>query len=849
VKHKKTITNSKGYKPEDLFGEGDSVHDLAQKFFRAAKFPPSSSTPSFSKALKKMIQLYDGRSAIHSDENAAKLQDFFRRLASSDPRMIFEKDTALWKKEGLLCRPDTFCWAIAYEYFGAPWKRNQQMFLDLQGQPFVASSNINLSHSQDDSTVDDPLTKRKLIDTSLESKVSTGVRQKQDSQNTELNLVPSNGSDFPLQSNRISLSPGLSYSHVTATTPPNIGKNNVTDMSQSGQIDMDSSVFGSSKTAEPSKPAATLQPTTTLSSAHKWDKHAPTAHSTERSDAPPTVKKVGWSKAPDLYIDRALKVDVQQQTTSQHGKRYVTFVKFKSGKIYSSVLADQEIEFHTYLTGVLKELWKIDSSLVLLPWQDYATNSPLTSKMKLAQSKQGMSVYCSQIYLQPNTCAWPRLRIGHNLPISDILSADLDTILRSNDERLTRENIQHQHTSNVGFLLGSTPGCFNAANLEAALMQHTAMPTRELEIRMEYIRREKGGKIDRKTSSQAIQIYCHIAQAAAVRLAMLKIYGGGNTTGYPLGRKAIFVPTIFDQRFPVTSNHRINYHKAADKQKEFVLKLKTYEFEGVLGLDYRLKGAKISLRQAIMSVVQRNTRLFLAVEESYGTGIKMVARESDDRIASDFVEAMPLILAASHGLEIWTWFSFEARNRLEGYDWSPEHGLTSKMSEEYDMAMAEFLMDEDLNGDDVIDVTNTSPRSKFEFDFREVTSADKNHLFDTKSIGTFRTGVQDISNIEHIDEEEDEDTDSTNDLAQILSKLSSNQHLKEALLSQLSQTSKPASLMKNLQVNNTTEMELDAGKSSRSMDNSKDSADPMSMLINPPEDTGIGTGSPLGGQG
>ena len=50
-----------------------------------------------------------------------------------------------------------------------------------------------------------------------------------------------------------------------------------------------------------------------------------------------------------------------------------------------------------------------------------------------------------------------------------------------------------------------------------------------------------------------------------------KIYGSQNKEGiYPLGICMVFIPNIFDTRFPSTSKYDARYYKSATKQKKFL---------------------------------------------------------------------------------------------------------------------------------------------------------------------------------------------------------------------------------------------------------------------------------------
>ena len=62
----------------------------------------------------------------------------------------------------------------------------------------------------------------------------------------------------------------------------------------------------------------------------------------------------------------------------------------------------------------------------------------------------------------------------------------------------------------------------------------------------------------------------------------------------------------------------------------------------------------------------------------------------DHNEASQFIEAMPLILEHKFGARIWSWFTDDVTAKFQGYQWTPEEGLVSSLDQQYDKAVEEL---------------------------------------------------------------------------------------------------------------------------------------------------------------
>ena len=159
--------------------------------------------------------------------------------------------------------------------------------------------------------------------------------------------------------------------------------------------------------------------------------------------------------------------------------------------------------------------------------------------------------------------------------------------------------------SKLRFFLGSTPDCCHLQDLETAMKQSSILKEIDVELRIEITRSTATRSHDDwKQLPKAIHIYCSYSLASKCRVLLNLLYGSQNTSGYPLGRKMVFVPNIFDRRFPSTQTATMKLRNAIFLQKTFLHRLQVTEYEGVVGLHYDIpcKNVDRTLRETLMSI-------------------------------------------------------------------------------------------------------------------------------------------------------------------------------------------------------------------------------------------------------
>jgi hypothetical protein len=387
-------------------------------------------------------------------------------------------------------------------------------------------------------------------------------------------------------------------------------------------------------------------------------------------------------------------------------------------------------------------LWQNDETMLILSWKDFPAVPPLNMNSTFPSTRNHMDKYMGGMYVNNGSPVWIRMKISHTKHIKDIINESALNQLHESDANIQKDKIQSAIVSKAGFLLGSIPQSSNNNDLEQSLMDHPGSKKKEFEIRTEFIRIHKGKLMEgeKEMSTRALHIYCAYKETTAVRKLLNDIYGSRNDSGYPLGKKMVFVPNIHDTRFPKTSKETYRYNKAIDQQRIFSNTVEIESMNGVLGLDYVLKKAQISLRQIIMATCSqgRFSRLFLSVDDSFiAFQIKFAFRREDSIEAKEFISAMPLILEASYGREIWQWFDSEAREQLHGYQWSTETGLTSARDETYQEAIDDFKTYEHLEDLEASMLPSEGTTSfEFSFDLDYVTGRTKDPQIDANSHGS-----------------------------------------------------------------------------------------------------------------
>ena len=124
---------------------------------------------------------------------------------------------------------------------------------------------------------------------------------------------------------------------------------------------------------------------------------------------------------------------------------------------------------------------------------------------------------------------------------------------------------------------------------------------------------------------------------------------------------------------------------------------------------------------------KEKTKLFNFVDEGPGNSIRIAYRNKHKEEALEFIKGMPIILREYLGCRAWTWFDKETSNKLSGYKWIPEKGLSSPNEDllyndlnlfTKNQALQETTEEEFLNPE-------SRPQVIFEWDFNRISGIEK----------------------------------------------------------------------------------------------------------------------------
>ena len=113
---------------------------------------------------------------------------------------------------------------------------------------------------------------------------------------------------------------------------------------------------------------------------------------------------------------------------------------------------------------------------------------------------------------------------------------------------------------------------------------------------------------------------------------------------------------------------------------------------------------------SIRSTTEPEYNLFTAVDDmSYSNKVVFAFRKSFEAEAAASIPGLPLILQGYYSHKVWTWFTEEAKDETEAYEWDPNLGLIEKQTAiDIDDDYITLAGWEDLDDDDQ-PVTSSAP--------------------------------------------------------------------------------------------------------------------------------------------
>jgi hypothetical protein len=151
-----------GFSPDEVFGEGETVHNLSRLGIIIRCLDAKSSlTAAGWRALFE--EAFTKETPLQQHAHIKRLKTFGIRLALSNPRKTF--DPSAWIGTALRAREDTNAWTGAYLLFGAPWNLDKAKFftttsnkpnsttesspVDLTKTPIPESPNVDLTNAHE----------------------------------------------------------------------------------------------------------------------------------------------------------------------------------------------------------------------------------------------------------------------------------------------------------------------------------------------------------------------------------------------------------------------------------------------------------------------------------------------------------------------------------------------------------------------------------------------------------------------------------------------------------------------------------------------------------------------------
>ena len=692
------VTKPCPFTEKDIFGEGETLHELAKavKTFVTPKRNAPVSSEDWNDVFIRCFEEENLSKNAHAD----KLRTLAVRLAWTDPTSAF--DAGRWRNQELMVATDTNAWLAAYELFGSPWKNRNDWFSGKKTKQITDFFNTKgTSTNTSDKNEDNPGKKdnQQVIKEKNNNQLQTNKKNTKEKQNNQMIIDEDNeeGKTSSKTDSKPSDQNQKKTSQLTKPTPP---KQSNIQVSFQGQ--------------HPStgKPIPKMPGITTTNPYASSNKKNIASKLSELAKKPSSNTQPNPSTPHPLnpiFISRPKRSPSTKEATFKTDKKFETFFKIRLPKIQSNTPGPQEEEVTKAFQTVFTKLQTTDSSLVLYTWNRGTRLSSLKKGQQLPKTREDLEEYVDKVWLQKGRSPWIRFKIGHNKPSEDILTDNLTTWAKREDYTIMKEKIQSKTLSKVGFLMGYHPSALNANNLELALQQFPKLNKIQLEIRIEAIQVSKSKP---RSQARAPTIWTSWENAGKCRIALAQIYSSKNNGNYPLATQARFIPNPLDSRFITTVQARQMAAKAQSKHENFIKKTSTAIGYTIIGLDYYIEDYQITLRQAIMSIrstTEPEYNLFTAVDDmTYSNKVVFAFRKSFEAEAAAAIPGLPLILQGYYGLKVWTWFSEEAKDETEAYEWDPNLGLIEKQTaidigDDY-IALAGW---EDLDDDDQPDTSST----------------------------------------------------------------------------------------------------------------------------------------------
>jgi hypothetical protein len=421
-------------------------------------------------------------------------------------------------------------------------------------------------------------------------------------------------------------------------------------------------------------------------SSNETDITASTPSSRSQSTSRPPSTPAGTA-AGSMYLSKALLVNPRHTAKvtgmKDTGRKYQTIIKIKFSKYTSDIATEQAEELSTCFKTMMDKLSNVDASILLNAFKDGSSGKPLKPRSEFPKSKDGISGYVDNVWMQKGKASYCRAVMSHDQPAETLFNdSGLQSWLSDMDLMIGVERIQAKKICSAGHLLGYHALAVNTENLSEAIQNQPAMKGIQVEVRSEFVKFGNKKGPAQRSKTKILQIYTSWDSASRARRALVSLYSSSANGQYPLGVQARFIPNVYDARFIRSPDSLLSHTNSLKKHVKFMNSTTMTSCHTIIELDHFNADVGMTLRQAIMSIFSssgNNCTLFVAVDLSYyGDCVNFAYREDLENEAITMISALPLFLYASLGRQsIWNWFTSDARHEASYYTWDMDRGIVA----------------------------------------------------------------------------------------------------------------------------------------------------------------------------
>jgi hypothetical protein len=173
---------AKPYVLEDLFKEGESVHDLCRLVH--IKIPlPKEQKHTIKQWIGLFQMAFQANFITMQDKHAKKLRTLSMRMAVTNPRAIF--DGAVWKGPKLLSQDITQAWVAATTLFGDIWKEDKQFDIAKETEGMAIDDEIESHAIEEEGNKNDSRKKEATKKTNREKKTQENEEEDDDEESDQ----------------------------------------------------------------------------------------------------------------------------------------------------------------------------------------------------------------------------------------------------------------------------------------------------------------------------------------------------------------------------------------------------------------------------------------------------------------------------------------------------------------------------------------------------------------------------------------------------------------------------------------------------------------------------------------